>query len=227
MIHQSKVSSNSALEDPYWNYRTLLIPMTGTAGATAFEDVSNSGVTVTTGGNAQADTTDPAFAGSSHVILDGTGDYLTIPNGAYMSTVGDFVCEFWFRMDSEGPSDAYYFVNNSAASSTFSIRYSNSANKIYVIDHGYQEVYTNEAPFTMGAWVHVLYSGRSSDNYTYLFINGVLAKSSNVPTRSTSPAAGTMTLGNGLLGAMCQFRFTRGISVSSNFSVPTAPYPQG
>lgn len=91
------------IEDPFFGDVVLLLHWEGSDGSTTFIDHSSYAHTVTAVGNAQVSTTDPLF-GTGSLLLDGAGDYASVPvvaNGELDLTMnGDFTIEFWFR----GPS---------------------------------------------------------------------------------------------------------------------------
>lgn len=78
-------------------YTKLLLHCDGTEGSTTFTDSSASGHTVTANGNAQITTASKKF-GTGSALLDGTGDYLSVPDHAdwYMGT-GLVTLEAWFK----------------------------------------------------------------------------------------------------------------------------------
>src|SRR3990167_9675179 len=78
-------------------FTKLLLHCDGVDAATSFPDVSASAHTVTANGNAQVDTAQSKFGGAS-LIVDGTGDYLSVPDHAdWDFGTGDFTVDFWFR----------------------------------------------------------------------------------------------------------------------------------
>lgn len=86
--------------DPDFANVSLLLPLNGTDGSTSFPDESNNAFTLTGFGNAQIDTAQSKWGGSS-LLLDGSGDYLSVPdNAAFDFGTGDFTIEFWLRWNS-------------------------------------------------------------------------------------------------------------------------------
>lgn len=69
----------------------------GADAATAATDESATANTITFAGNAQLDTAQAQF-GASSLLLDGTGDYVSIPDGATQElAANDFTIEAWVR----------------------------------------------------------------------------------------------------------------------------------
>ena len=76
--------------DPYRAWCKLLLHCEGTNGSTSFPDNGPLAKTVTAFGNAQVDTSQSSL-GAASLLLDGTGDYLRVPNsGDYDFGAGDF-----------------------------------------------------------------------------------------------------------------------------------------
>ena len=87
--------------DPLWYYKVLGLHCDGTNGSTTFTDVK--GKTVTANGNAQISTAQyPALTGkTSSGYLDGSGDYLSIPDSAdWDFGTGDFAIRMRVRFSS-------------------------------------------------------------------------------------------------------------------------------
>lgn len=90
----------AASGDPNFANVSLLLQLNGTNGSTSFPDASSAGRTVTGFGNAQISTAQSKWGGSS-LVLDGSGDYLSVPdNAAFDFGTGDFTIEFWLRWNS-------------------------------------------------------------------------------------------------------------------------------
>ena len=83
-----------AATDVYYDYRSLILNMQGSAGSTTFTDSSPNNLAITAYGNAQL-ASDATFGTVG--TFDGSGDYLSIPsNAAFNFGTGDFTVEFWF-----------------------------------------------------------------------------------------------------------------------------------
>lgn len=86
--------------DPYWSYTALLLHMDGADGSTTLTDSSPNTRSVMLRGNAQADTAQSKFGGSS-LLLDGTGDFVSAAYDSGDTSLdfgtGDFTIELWAR----------------------------------------------------------------------------------------------------------------------------------
>jgi len=82
---------------PQWSSLVAYWKMNGATGGTSFTD-SVGGKTVTTSGNIQTSTVEIKL-GSSSALLDGSGDYLTLPSHAdFAFGAGDWAIMIWFRV---------------------------------------------------------------------------------------------------------------------------------
>jgi hypothetical protein len=92
----------------------LLCHFDGTDGATTTTDSSSSGHAITLAGDAQLDTAEKQY-GTASLLLDGTGDYASIPYSAdFAFGAGDYTVEFWIRCASVS-GDAYPLTVNDGA----------------------------------------------------------------------------------------------------------------
>lgn len=91
-------------DDPFFKNVALLLGANGTNGSTAIVDESLNARTVTVYGDAQISTAQSKFGGSS-LRLDGTGDYLTVPDhNDWILGLQYFTLEGFVRYDSSGPN---------------------------------------------------------------------------------------------------------------------------
>lgn len=89
------LSLSSGLNDPYWSFVSLLMPMTGLNGGVLFPD-SKGHTPITVNGNAQTSTARSPLSIGSSGLFDGSGDYLSLPSSSDWSFgTGDFTVEAW------------------------------------------------------------------------------------------------------------------------------------
>lgn len=91
---------NIAIGMDGWNYP---VKYNGTSieqdGSVLFTDYSTTSYTITAVGNAQVDTAQKQI-GKGSILLDGTGDYLTVPDNAdWNFGTGNFTIDFWIRFN--------------------------------------------------------------------------------------------------------------------------------
>lgn len=92
------------------NNTKLLLHCDGADQATSFPDESNGNHTVTAGNQAQVDTAAKKW-GTGSLLLDGTGDYLSIPDSADWDLVGSntdsWTIDFWVKHDDHVGNEVY------------------------------------------------------------------------------------------------------------------------
>jgi hypothetical protein len=102
--------------DIYWDYVELCLNMNGSDGSTTFTDSSDAARTVTAYGNAQIDSAQSKFGGASG-LLDGTGDYLTVPDAVELRhTNSPFTFDCWVYVPTAHKSP-YAFIATTRTSS--------------------------------------------------------------------------------------------------------------
>ena len=88
--------SSTVQTDQYYDIVTLALDMKGVAGTTSIIDRALVPNTITAVGNAQLSSTQYK-SGRTSLLLDGNGDYLTVPAATGLNlTTGDFCVEGWF-----------------------------------------------------------------------------------------------------------------------------------
>jgi hypothetical protein len=123
--------------------------------------------TVTASGNAQVDTAQSKFGGSS-LLVDGTGDYLTFNTGAagdFEFTAGeDFTMECWFRVNSFAQFTGMLSLGNvRGASSGEACLYVESSASTpngpglrFILNYGTVSLFNTSATYVIssGVWYH-------------------------------------------------------------------------
>jgi hypothetical protein len=194
---------------------------------------ADSCILTTVNGNAQIDTAQSKF-GSASLLLDGTGDYLTLPNNALFSvSQGDFTVECWVRRN-ELARLQNIASKRPAAGATEWTFHVNASNQLAVQAFNTSTVLALASTTTLAstsAWVHVAFSRQSTT--WRLFIAGVLEASG---TESGSPASNTQLLHIGRdptttardwNGWIDEFRFTSGVArYTATFTPPAAAFPR-
>jgi len=210
--------------DPDFASVSLLLPLNGTNGGTSFPDESNNNFTVTGFGNAQTTTAQSQWAGSS-LVLDGSSDYLSVPdNAAFDFGSGDFTIEFWLRWNSLSGFQTIY-DHGYTGSGALLLQTGNGDGRIGIYTSGSYLGQESGSPSTR-TWIfyQIVRSGTS------LRINRNGTSSLSV-TNSTSLGS-TANIGIGarlsagtlaLNGWMQDLRVTKGIARSN--VVPTAAFP--
>lgn len=225
--------TNGFLATSILDLRSLHLPLNGSDGATSTTDVSPQGHTVTFNGNAQLDTAWSAF-GSASLLLDGTGDYLSIASHASLQMASsDFTIRCVIR-----PSD----VSGSRTILTKGIVGSGTAEFWVGIENGNLRFYASS---TGGAWniASAIGSGAVAINTAYdvqlvragtawlLFLNGVVVGSVSSASAMYAGSAGlifgsTSGGGNNYAGHIDDIVILKNAALSiTNGPVPTAAFP--
>jgi len=230
-------AGSNVLTDPDFASVSLLLPFNGTNGSTTFTDASGNAFTTTASGNAQISTAQSQWGGAS-LLLDGTGDYLTVADDdAFEFGSLDFTVEFWMYLDASIPADGRALINKGnwpTATSSFLIFYGGSRElALYASSNGTtwnlaadQRLATNPA---LATWHHVAIT-RNSGTFRG-FLNGTLGfthaisgalQSNSYPLRigAGEGAAGAF------MGSIDDLRITKGVArYTTNFTPPAAAFP--
>ena len=178
-LSQIAVPVGTTTGDVYYPQTSLLMHFNGTNGSTTMTDNSKNNFAVTAVGNAQLSTAQSKFGGSS-LLLDGTGDYLTLPsNSQFAFGTGNFTIECWIYF-AAGSSYREIFscrATDSVAVSTNGSLGINPNNGIFWYTNTFIINYTTNIPTNQ--WVHVTVCRNGSS--IKIFVNGT-----EVATTSTS-----------------------------------------
>jgi hypothetical protein len=184
--------------------------------------------TVTAVGNAQLDTT-TKWAGTASVQLDGTGDYFTIPDGAYIDFgTGDFTIEGRFNFNSH-IAQIYIYSRDNGATNNGSDLIWFTDNSLCFYMNGVQ-VTCGTLAISDGTWYHLEVS-RNGTNVR-IFVNGTQTGStgsSSADINYTTPFSwGAFDFAGGLTplnGYIDEPRIIKGVALhTSNFTPSTVPY---
>ena len=225
----------SAATDPFWNEVIAFASFDGADAATAFTDESAAKRVWTFSGDAQLDDAQTKF-GTTSLLLDGTGDYVSVPQSANLDIVDDFTLEMWVRFNGDPAGTSQDFVSKwgsipqrgwvwGYSLGTMRFVYSTSGSTAFEINCAW-------AP-SGDEWHHVALS-RTGSTWSY-HMDGVRIDTDSL---GGSPYANDfpMTIGceenggvkaNLFNGHIADFRFTQGRGRYPNptYSVPTAALP--
>jgi len=215
--------------DPYWASVIFQCHCDGADEATTFTDVSDSGKAIVANGNAQVDTAIKKY-GTGALLLDGSGDYLSVASGVQIDT-DDFTIECWAYLTSAagtnlalmgtrdgGADDTGWLLNIGGTAKRMTVRTDNT------------EVMTSGTDMTINTWTHIAYTWDGTTNRLYQ--DGVLVASSTGFSPNFSSAA-TLFIGhdgrgttNDWPGSIDDIRITKGVArYTSAFTPPTAAFP--
>jgi len=221
--------------DPYLYTNTvLLLHGDGANGSTNIVDssrVAGSPKIVTPVGNAQISTAvaDPFGNNTGVLAFDGTGDYLA--SGPYVDFamgLGDFTWEAWIY-----PSSAPFFCTICSTRDAFNTANGltlgmDSSRKLYLYSNNY--LLNPATTLALNTWHYVAAIRLGST--LQLFLNGVslgtAANSQNFSNSSLAVGSVLPTSGSASQfwsGYIDELRITKAARYTSNFTPPTAPFP--
>lgn len=213
-------------------YTKLLAHCDGVDATTAFTDISSVARTITTVGNAQVDTAQSKFGGAS-LLLDGTGDYLSIADAADLELgSGDFTIEMWARPSSvSGLGTIIDKRATAAAFGPFLILRNTTSFQFYSSSNGASYDVANAIGMgtaTINTWSHLAIARQGTS--IRLFNDGSLintvTSSATLLNNATALTIGAIADASvGFAGHMDEIRISVGIARwTAAFSPPTAQY---
>lgn len=217
--------------DPFFSSVECLLHFDGSDGSTTFTDSSKNNLTILWAGNAQIDTAHSKFGGAS-CLLDNASYIYNDAHATAFDLPGDFTIEFFIRPAAQTGSQPYGIVDFRTSNGGHEpVFFRGSDNRVHFWiadgDRAIGPVMTN------GQWYHVAMT-RSGSTVRFFF-DGV-QQGSNF-SNSTAFSNGRLTIGVFVndrststnfhfSGHIDEFRYTKGVArYTSNFSVPTQPFP--
>ena len=187
-----------------------------------FENAADrAGKTVTAVGNAQLSTAQIKY-GSSSLLLDGVGDYLSIATQAdFGYASGNFTIEFWLRITSLG-NQVIIEQRSASALNNPMIHINSGVIKYYAAA---ANRITGSTTIAINTWYHVAVS--KSSGTTKLFVNGTQEGSSYVDANdygstSTLIVGADYLYANTLSAYLDDLRIVKSAAIyTSNFTAPT------
>ncbi len=209
----------------------------GSDAATSATDASRNSATITFSGDAQLDTAQQKF-GTASLLLDGTGDYVSIPDASYLEIgTKDFTIDCWVRF-STVPTDQETIVSKwtgtgNQRSVNFAFDGSTSNLIIQLSGDGSSTALNKQESWSpsQDTWYHVAVE-RTGGN-VHLYVNGTqlgsgTANSTNVYNGSATFMVGALNAGaaQNFTGHVDEVRFINGYGAyqGSNFTAPTTAY---
>jgi hypothetical protein len=234
------VSSSTTVTEGNDDYTKVLLHFDDTDGSTTITDeAKGTSHTWTANGDAQIDTAQSKFGGSS-ALFDGTGDYISTPDSADLEFgSSDFTIDCWFRCNAAGGTQIRIAgkCDHAVTASTASfLLFRNASNLIACnIYHsaGSAEVVASDAQYTDAVntgWHHVAVV-RSGSALT-MYIDGVaqaitdtISGTVNDNSNALAVGRGGETTGNEWNGWIDEFRISVGTARwTANFTPPTSRY---
>ncbi len=219
-------SVTTTIEDPYADNVSLLLNGNGTNGSTTFTDSSSYGHTVTPVGDAQISTAQIKF-GVSSMYIDGTGDYLSLPDdqSAFDFGTGDFTIECWIYWVGGANGNLFsqrhaWYTNDTGM--TWRINDSNDSISFWHGD-GLDGFTTPSNSISKNTWTHIALT-RDSNTFT-IWVNGQSEATNTITANMIyyAPVIGRVQGVNAayLNAYLDDYRITKGVArYISNFDPP-------
>lgn len=215
---------------------SVFIRGTGANGSTTFTDTAG-GNTVTGVGNAQITTAQAPTGETSSIVLDGSGDYLTVPLNSSTITVGsgDFTLQLYYRRNSAGNSDHGIYSTRPGSNLngwSFGSRQGRLFLLVSTTGTSWQlDTFTSGQGPTLNPnqWYHIALTRQGST--WRVFVDGVLAYTSTMSGTVTETGSTAYIGADGDLsgwpqmnGNISNFQFIRGTALyTSGFTPPPLP----
>ena len=207
------------------NYTTLLLKNEETTDNQV--DASTNNHTITENGDVTSTAFSPYHPGGYSTYFDGTGDYLTIPNGSALEFgTSDYTIELWYNVSNINTQQTILDGRSAGSNGAYPlITHLNNVIQYYV--NGSFEI-VGTTTIVANTWYHVAIS-RSSGS-TKLFLNGTQEGSTWSDNTNYSAASSTVYVGSNhgsttpLNGYIENLRILKGVAeYTANFTPPTAP----
>lgn len=210
--------------DPNFANVSLLLHADGTNGSTSFTDFSPIAHTLTTNGNAQVSTTSPKF-GTGSLLLDGSGDDLSIPASTSLAFgTGSFTMEAFIKITAF--QNCYIFGQRAFGGFHMGVL---ADGRFLGITPALNSIAEPSVSMVEGTWYHVAFTRDASSNIR-IFVDGVL-RNSNTSSEDGN-ATGTSYVGQTgindryFYGRFDELRITKGVCrYTADFTPPTAAFP--
>jgi len=223
------VSVEALITNPTSSTLKLLFHFDDNDGSTTLLDSSGQGHIFAAVGNAQIDTSQSKFGGSS-LALDGTGDYVLGDGSSdFAFGTGDFTIDFWVRLTTTASFRQFYDSIGLGAptGNAISIVKSETTHK-FVVQIAGSDIITGTTTIAVDTWYHVAVT-RSGTNLR-LFVNGTqeggtVVNSTNLINPSGRPVLGIYgsdLTASALAGWLEDVRVVKGEALwTANFTAPT------
>lgn len=208
----------------------LMLHMDGANGSTTFTDSEiNAPKVVTANGSAQISDTQFKFNESSGAF-DGINSFLTLTdNNDFDFSGGVWTIDFWAFFSSVAPNKSLFSQRTDSQNYILCDVINSGTLEFTIVDNDDTAVslFSNAGAITTNTWYHIAVV-ESGNNY-YLFLNGVLVRSTSNAKRAKN-YTGTFQIGafNGsslMNGYMDEFRISKGTARwTSAFTPPTSAY---
>jgi hypothetical protein len=216
--------------DANWADVTLLMGFESKDAATSAIDESPASLRSTFFGNAQIDTAQQKY-GNASLLLDGTGDYISIPDSAgFKVTSGDMTFEAWIRIATTGSIRAIATKRTSGGTPGEWAFYVSAANVLQLLVFNGATVAINivgTTALTTGTWYYAAFT-RSGTTWSVQLDSSAegSAAEGSTPTANTNPVLigrDPSNTGRDFNGWIDEVRFT---GANRTLTPPGAAFPR-
>lgn len=213
-------------QDEHWNNVLILVPGTGTNGATTAPDTSQYARSATRVGTATISTAQAPFGDSSVANGDGAADGFEYPFNVTLAAGTPYTIEMYVRFTSFAEDQMLF--STTTPNSYWARVNAGSGNIDYADSSAIPSVPTG---MVVNTWYHIAFT--SDGTRKRMFINGVLKSDElSVPSAATFtgvriglPFSGVSAESNAVIGNWGWFRWTKGVArYTANFVPEFAPY---
>jgi hypothetical protein len=220
------------ISDTHFANIGLLCHFDGADGATTTVDSSANGHTLTANGNAQLDTAQSVFGGSSY-LGDGSGDYFAVPDHASLDLgTGAFTIEFRLRMNSTAAIQCIMSKGNgTSTASQWELFFNNGAPHLTFAEGGSYRAETANNSIAAATWYAIALERSGGGAYQF-YVDGL---SNGSTTTDSSSLDNTSVLrigssngsgGGALNGWIDELRITKGVArYGGNYTPATSAFP--
>lgn len=222
-VYENTVGENEGIGGAY---DKLICSFDGVDGATTF--TAETGQTVTFAGTAQLDTAQSKFGGAA-LLLDGTGDYVTISDSDnWTFGTGDFTIDCWAYWAAVGAGDFTLWSQWKTGQEAWWLRY--SSNTLYLGINNVANAYSVSWTPTVSTWYHIALVRYGSS--VKIYIDGVSIVTFDFTGVDIAASTGLLYIGAIEAGSGYEFngsidelRISKGIAKwTANFTPPTSAY---
>lgn len=224
--------------DPDFANVELLLDCDGVDAGTSFTDLSNNSATVSVFGNAQTDTAEKKF-GTASLLLDGTDDYLTVPNQPGLAPVdgSDYTMECHIRLNNDAKLQTIMSKRTPGPDEGIILFMGTGENLSLLVNGAGGNAISIVSPtvnfLNDGTWYHVAAVREEVDNSWHLFVDGIEVVSG---TEAEAPVDGggafhvgrdgTVSTARDWDGHIDNVRVTFDVArYTANFTPPTEAFP--
>ncbi len=195
-----EATAGAAAAGAYYRAVTFMCAFDGADAATSATDDSIYGSTITFAGNAQLDTAQFKF-GTASLLLDGTGDYVTVPDSDQWDMgADDFTAEGWFRWAVDpgtGTQSLISFYDDATNNRSWLLDLNNNQLRFAWSTDGTSGTYDSfQGSFNPVAdqWYHIAVARSGTSCKT--FVDGVQIGSASLPSDIFYSATAPLALGS-------------------------------